>query len=129
MFQIVGTHVSLDVKDLDETVKYFEEVAGLKKLREVRRPGVRVIWYPGLELRQADPSATPGIVQHVAWQVDDIDEAVRALKEQGVTFEADAPKQIDVNVVDTGEIVRFIFFTTPVGLRGELYEVKPHGRG
>ena len=70
-------------------------------------------------------TAAPGIVKHVAWQVDDIDAAVVDLKAKGVTFDTAEIQQIDVNVVDTGEIVRYIFFTTPVGLQGELYEVKP----
>ncbi|MFH1927349.1 MAG: hypothetical protein ABIK79_04125, partial [Chloroflexota bacterium] len=67
----------------------------------------------------------PGIAKHVAWQVDDIDEAVRELKERGVNFDFEEPKQIDPAVVDTGEIVRYIFFSTSVGLQGELYQVSP----
>lgn len=125
MFKILATHVSMDVANLDETRKYLEEVCGLKKLRQVTRPTFTVVWYPGLELWQAGPEATPGIVKHVAWQVDDIYEAVRVLKERGVTFETEEPQRIDVDVLDTGEIVRYIFFTTPVGLQGELYQVSP----
>ena len=124
MFSIVATHAAMDVANLVETIQYLVSVCGLQELREVNRPGVRVAWFPGLELRQANPEAMPGIVGHVAWQVDDVDEAVRVLKEKGVTFETDAPRQIDVNVVSTKEVLRYIFFTTPVGLRGELYEVK-----
>jgi uroporphyrinogen decarboxylase len=115
----------MDVADLDETMKYLEGTFGLKKLRQVTRPDFIVVWYPGLELWQAGPDATPGVVKHVAWQVDDIDQAVRVLKERGATFESDAPRQIDVDVLDTREVVRFIFFTTPGGLQGELYQVSP----
>ena len=125
MFKIVATHVSMDVADLDGTQKYLEQTCGLEKLREVKRPGFRVVWYPGLELWQAGPEATPGIVKHVAWQVQDIDEAIRVLRGRGVEFETDGPKRIDVDVVDTRERVRYVFFTTPVGFQGELYEVKP----
>lgn len=125
MFDILGTHVSMDVANLDETTKYLEETLGLKKLRQVTLPDFTIVWYPGLELWQAGPDATPGIAKHVAWQVDDIDEAVRELKERGVNFDFEEPKQIDPAVVDTGEIVRYIFFSTSVGLQGELYQVSP----
>jgi catechol 2,3-dioxygenase-like lactoylglutathione lyase family enzyme len=125
MFKILATHVSIDVEDLDATREYLEDVCGLEKLRQVTRPDFVVVWYPGLELWQVKPDATPGVVKHLAWQVDDLDEAVRVLKEKGVEFNADAPKQIDANVVDTEERVRYAFFTTPVGIQGELYEVKP----
>lgn len=125
MFEILATHVSIDVANLNEARKYLEEKLGLQKIREVNRPEFTVVWYPGLELWQASLQATPGMVKHLAWQVDDIDEAVRMLKERGVTFESDRPQQVDVNVVDTGEIVRFIFFTTSLGFQGELYQVSP----
>ena len=76
----------------------------------------RIVWFPGLELRQAAKDGAPGTVLHVAWQVDDIDEAVRVLRENGVTFESDEPRRIDAGSLDTDEIVRFIFFETPTGL-------------
>ena len=129
MFKILATHVSLDVEDLAATQKYLEDVCGFEKLRQVTRPDFTVVWYPGLELWQAGPDATPGIAKHVAWQVDDIDEAVRELKERGVNFDFEEPKQIDPAAVDTGEIVRYMFFSTPVGLQGEIYEVKPPRNG
>ena len=125
MFEIIDNHVSVDVADLEATRSYLEESCGLNKLREVNRPGLTIAWYPGLELWQATDDAAPGIVKHVAWQVDDIDAAVVDLKAKGVTFDTEEIQQIDVDVVDTGEIVRYIFFTTPVGLQGELYEVNP----
>jgi len=129
MFKIVATHVSMDVSDLTATQEYLEQVCGFEKLREVKRPDFRVVWYPGMELWQVGPDATPGVVKHVAWQVDDIDEAVRVLKERGMTFETEEPQQIDVNVVDTGESIRYIFFTPPVGIQGELYQVSPPETG
>lgn len=130
MFEIVATHVSLDVANLDETKKFLEERCGLKKLRELKRPdGSTVVWYPGLELWQAGLDTTPGLVKHVAWQVDDLQEAIRVLKEKGVSFETEEPRQIDVTVLDTKEIVHYIFFNTPAGFRGELYQVKPPETG
>ena len=125
MLDILRTHIATDVANLDETRKCLEETLGLKKLGQVTRPDFTIVWYPGLELWQASSDATPSIVKHVAWQVDDIDEAVQALKQRGVTFDSEEPMQIDPAVVDTREIVRYIFFSTPVGLQGELYQVSP----
>ncbi|MCL4488845.1 MAG: hypothetical protein M1570_12040 [Chloroflexi bacterium] len=128
MYQILATHVAVDVANLDEFKNYFDQ-CGFRKLREVKRPGLTVSWYPGLELCQAAADAKPGVVKHVAWQVDDIDQAVRALRQAGVAVEGDEPSRIDVSVLDTAEVVRYIFFTTPVGLRGELYQVSPPETG
>jgi len=126
MFKIVSTHISTDVANLDETREYLEDVLGLEKLREVNREDIgTIVWYPGLELQQADSNAETGLVKHVAWQVDDIQEAIRVLKKKGVTFETEEARQIDECYLDTKEIVHYIFFRTPVGLQGELYQVRP----
>jgi catechol 2,3-dioxygenase-like lactoylglutathione lyase family enzyme len=125
MFTIVATHVSVDVADLDEAKRYLE-ASGIAKLRELTRPdGGKVVWYPGLELRQVEPTATPGIVKHVAWEVDDIGEAMRELKKNGLTFEADVPGEIDTALLDRPDRVQYAFFTTPIGLRGEIVQVTP----
>jgi catechol 2,3-dioxygenase-like lactoylglutathione lyase family enzyme len=123
MFHILATHVSVDVADLEATMRYLDDVLGLSELREVNRPNVRVVWYPGLELAQAKPESPPGVVKHVAWEVDDILAAMQDLRAQGVTFEGDEPRQIETAVVSTHQRVRYVFFTTPVGLRGELVQV------
>ena len=125
-FRILSTHASIDVHNLEEGKKYLEKTLGLEKLRELTRPQQgTIVWYPGLELSQAEPGAKVGIVKHVAWQVDDIHEAIRVLKETGFTFETEDPRQIDVELLDTKEIVKFIFFETPLGFRGELFEANP----
>ncbi|HZQ05851.1 MAG TPA: VOC family protein [Anaerolineae bacterium] len=125
MFKILATHVSVDVADLDQA-KHYLEASGIQKLRELTRPdGVRVIWYPGLELHQVAPNGTAGVVNHVAWEVDDIQEAIRELRANGVTFEKEQPSEIDIALLDRPDRVQFIFFTTPLGLRGEIVQVTP----
>lgn len=127
MFTIVATHVAVDVADLDEAKRYLE-ASGIQKLRQLTRPdGGQVVWYPGLELRQVEANVSPGVVKHVAWEVDDIGEAMRALRAQGVMFEADAPSQIDTALLDRADRVQYAFFTTPIGLRGEIVQVTPAG--
>jgi catechol 2,3-dioxygenase-like lactoylglutathione lyase family enzyme len=127
-FQIVATHVAIEVADLEETKRYLD-ASGIKKLRELKRSdGLQVVWYPGLELRQAKPEGTPGVAQHVAWEVDDIAAAISELKKNGVTFESDAPNQVDMKLLDRADKVEYAFFTTPVGLRGEIVQVTPEAR-
>lgn len=121
---IVATHVALEVADLEATKRYLE-ASGIQKLRELRRGDVQVVWYPGLELRQAKPDGTPGVVQHVAWEVDDIGAAMQELKAQGVTFESETHNVVDQSLLDRGDKVEYAFFTTPVGLRGEIVQVTP----
>jgi catechol 2,3-dioxygenase-like lactoylglutathione lyase family enzyme len=118
----VSTHVSMDVADLEESTEYLEEVLRLPKDREVTVEGLgRIVFYPGLELMQVEPGGTPGVVKHVAWEVDDIYEAIEYLKDQ-VAFETDGP--LEAPFKDTCELVLYINFTTPVGLAGEIIQVK-----
>lgn len=125
MFKILATHVALDVADLEQTKGYLE-TSGIAKLRELTRPdGLQVVWYPGLELRQVEPNAAPGIVKHVAWEVDDIHAAMQELKANGVTFDTEQPNEIDKALLDRGDRVQYAFFTTPIGLRGEIVQVTP----
>ncbi len=125
MFKIMATHVAVDVADLQATMHYLGDVLGLTKLREVNRPNLRVVWYPGIELTQAKPESPPGGVRHFAWEVDDIRAAMRDMRAQGVTFESDEPRQVETAVVSTRQQVQYVFFTTPVGLRGELVQIDP----
>jgi hypothetical protein len=118
----VSTHVSIDVADLVESTQYLEQVLHLPKQREITVEGLgRIVFYPGLELMQAAPGVVPGVVKHVAWEVEDIHEAIEQLKEK-VTFETEDP--LEAVFKETGELILFINFTTPVGLAGELIQVK-----
>jgi catechol 2,3-dioxygenase-like lactoylglutathione lyase family enzyme len=118
----ISTHVSLDVADLDGATQFLEETVGVEKLREVTVPGLgRIVFYPGLELMQAGPDATPGLVKHVAWEVEDIRAAMQELKARGVVFESDEPMEAPFE--DTGELLLYANFTSPVGLPGELIQV------
>ncbi len=121
---IVATHVAVEVADLEATKRYLE-ASGIRKLRELWRGDVQVVWYPGLEMRQAKPDSTPGVAQHVAWEVDDIAGAMQELRANGVTFESETFIEIDVSLLDRADRVQYAFFTTPTGLRGEIVQVTP----
>jgi catechol 2,3-dioxygenase-like lactoylglutathione lyase family enzyme len=123
--QIVSTHVALDVTDLDASCRYLEEVLGLTRVRQVVVPGLgRIVWYPGLELMQATPERPVTAMKHVAWEVANIAEAMRTLKARGVKFDSDAPLEGMAPSPDSGERVLYCFFTTPIGLSGELTETR-----
>ena len=123
--QILSTHVALDVADLEATTRYLEEVLGLRMVRQVFVPGLgRIVFYPGLELMEATPERPVTGVKHVAWEVANIVEAMQALKARGVTFESDTPLEAIAPSPDIGERVLYCFFTTPIGLNGELTETR-----
>jgi catechol 2,3-dioxygenase-like lactoylglutathione lyase family enzyme len=123
--QILSTHVALDVADLEATIRYLEEVLEIPRLRQVFVPGLgRIVWFPGLELMQATTERPVTQMKHVAWEVENIVEAMNTLKARGVTFESDAPQEALAPSPDTGERVRYCFFSTPVGLSGELTETR-----
>jgi catechol 2,3-dioxygenase-like lactoylglutathione lyase family enzyme len=121
---IVATHVAVEVADLEETKRYLE-TSGIEKLRELRRGDIQVVWYPGLELRQVKTDGTPGIAQHVAWEVDDIASAMSEMKVTGVVFDTEGPNLLDATLLDRADKVEYAFFTTPFGLRGEIVQVTP----
>ena len=126
MFSIdaISTHVAVDVADLDAATRYAEETLGLTKLREVTPEGMgRIVWYDGLELTQADPGVGAWSVKHVAWEVEDIHQVMRELESRGVVFESEEPQETPV-FEETGEVILYAFFQTPVGLPGELIEIR-----
>ena len=95
-------------------------------LRQLRKPdGTCVIWYPGLEIAQSAQTVQPSLISHLAWEVDDIQGAMQLLKANGVIFETDEARQIDPSLLDTKELVQFAFFQSPLGFRGELYQITP----
>jgi len=120
--KVLSTHVSMDVPDLEKTTRYLEDALGIAKQREVTVPGLgRIAFYPGLELMQASAGQQAGVVKHVAWEVEDIVAAMHELGEKGVVFETDRPQEAPFR--ETGEMVLYVNFTTPVGFAGELIQV------
>jgi len=74
------------VKDLDSSKKFYEETLGLKQ--DKADPG-GILYYSGnskLYLYQSEFAGTNKATA-VAWNVDNVEEVVSALKGKGVTFE------------------------------------------
>ena len=91
-------HVGLIVRDLDAAERFLNEVFGLRPAGVEPNPGVRARFYAagGITIQiiedesrlRGEPIAR---LDHIAFQVDDIDEVMRAASEHGAEFVWDEP--------------------------------------
>ena len=101
-------HVGIAIASLDEAKKLYEGILGLKLAREevVTDQGVRTHFYPlaGVKLELLESIAPDGPIarhlekrgpglQHLAVEVEDIEEAIRELKAKGVRMLDETPRQ------------------------------------
>lgn len=123
-------HVALIVSDYPRSKKFYTDVLGLKVIQETFRaerqsykldlevPGglqLELFSFPSPPPRPTRPEAAG--LRHLCFAVDDLDGAIAALADDGVTTE---PVRVDEV---TG--ARFTFFFDPDGLPLELYETRP----
>jgi len=120
-------HIAIICSDYELSKRFYVEILGFNIIREIFREErhsykldlevggqyqIELFSFPDPALRPSRPEAAG--LRHLAFEVDDIDEAVFHLNELDVFTE---PIRIDEN---TGK--RFTFFTDPDGLPLELYE-------
>ena len=120
-------HVAIICTDYEKSKYFYTEVLGLKVVREVYREQrdsykldlevaglyqIELFSFPNPPARPSRPEAAG--LRHLAFEVDDIDEAVFHIKEYGITVE---PIRID-EITDK----RFTFFADPDGLPIEFVE-------
>ena len=101
-------HLGIAVVSIDEAKKLYEGILGLKLAREevVTDQGVRTHFYPlaGVKLELLESIAPDGPIarhlekrgpglQHLAVEVEDIDEAIRELKAKGVRMLDETPRK------------------------------------
>lgn len=120
-------HIAIICSDYERSKRFYTEVLGFEVVQETFR-SARQSWKLDLALGGTyiielfsfpDPPERPSRpeaqgLRHLAFEVDDVDVAVRALQEKHVTTE---PVRVDEF---TGK--RFTFFADPDGLPLELYE-------
>ncbi|NCD71837.1 SMU1112c/YaeR family gloxylase I-like metalloprotein [Mucilaginibacter agri] len=121
-------HVAIICSDYAKSKQFYTEVLGLKAVREVFRKErnsykldlevgnlyqIELFSFPNPPARPSRPEAAG--LRHLAFEVDNIDEAVAAVNAHGVVTE---PIRIDEF---TGK--RFTFFADPDDLPIEFYEV------
>lgn len=100
-------HVGIAVKDLNVTLKFYEEILGLKSsgIEVVEEQKVRVAFLPIgdtevelLESTEEDGPIAKFIakngegIQHMAYRVDDIEAAIAEMKEKGVRMIDEKPR-------------------------------------
>lgn len=108
MFKVTRVdHIGIAVKDLEAAKKFYEEVLGLKSAGDevVEEQKVRVCFFPcgDSELELLESTSPDGPIakhiersgegiQHIALRVDNIENALATLKEQGVRLIDEKPR-------------------------------------
>ncbi|MGM0396536.1 MAG: methylmalonyl-CoA epimerase [Bacillota bacterium] len=100
-------HIGIAVKNLDETLKFYEDVMGIKCISKevVEEQKVRVAFLPvgesEVELLESTTEDGPVAkfiekrgegIQHIAFKVDNIEEAIKDLQEKGVRLIDEKPR-------------------------------------
>lgn len=120
-------HVAIICSDYKESKKFYTEILGFEILKEIYREErdsykldlkvgdtyqIELFSFPNPPERVNRPEARG--LRHLAFEVDDIEEAVKYLAEKGVITE---PVRIDET-----EGKKFTFFKDPDNLPLEIYE-------
>ncbi|MFP4082974.1 MAG: methylmalonyl-CoA epimerase [Candidatus Aminicenantes bacterium] len=129
-------HIGIAVSHLEESMKKWEEVFGLKakNIEEIKERGVKLASLdleggPSLELVSglAEDSAVAKFIEqrgegihHFCFEVEDIHKAVEKLKKKGVQFVEPVPVK--------GAEGSLIAFIHPLSLNGVLVELKEKTR-
>lgn len=121
-------HTRMRVSDLDETIRFYTAVLGLEVIERKTSPRgshLAFLQVPNsdelIELTSFPPSGPVKVQEdlvHLAFQVENLDETIASLKEQGITI-TDGPTK-------TSSGSRFIFIDAPDGYEIELIE-RPAG--
>lgn len=121
-------HTRMRVSDIDRTIRFYTDVLGLDVLERKTSPRgshLAFLRVPNseelIELASFPPSGPVKVQEdlvHLAFQVDDLDDAVRQLNDMGVPI-TDGPTA-------TSSGSRFIFIDAPDGYEIELIE-RPTG--
>jgi glyoxylase I family protein len=120
-------HIAIICADYQLSKHFYTQILGLKIVQEVYRAErksykldlevgnqyqIELFSFPDPAVRPSYPEATG--LRHLAFEVDNINEAVLALKEQKIVVEPVRTDEL------TGK--RFTFFADPDGLPIEFYE-------
>jgi glyoxylase I family protein len=120
-------HIAIICSDYERSKRFYTDVLGFQIQQEVYRKErdswkgdlslhgtylIELFSFPAPPARVSRPEAAG--LRHLAFRVDNLDQAVQALQQKGVATE---PVRVDEY---TGR--RFTFFSDPDGLPMELYE-------
>ena len=114
MQTIAVHHVSINVDDVDEALRFYVDVLGLSPRGDRPDLGIGGAWLDvgGQQVHLIGAPAPPNVGQHFALQVADIDASVAELRAQGIAV-------TDPMVIGTG---RQAFLEDPSGNAVELHQ-------
>ncbi|MFB3169553.1 VOC family protein [Neobacillus sp. 179-C4.2 HS] len=122
-------HTAIIVSDMDHTIQYYSDMFGFKvRLRGSSKTREMAFLYleeqPGMEIeliRDIDPLDEynkSGIVNHLAFAVEDINQAISYYEKKGIKFLSDQPK----STLEGGLMILFY------GPNGELLQLIERAR-
>src|SRR5438105_4666102 len=114
-------HAGLYVASLARSIAFYRDVFGLEVAERLSFGGEELAFLKlgtaRLELIESDAAARPtGVVDHVAFEVDDLDAILEMLRARGVSLIDQAP------VAVPGLKARIVFCQGPDGERIELFQ-------
>ncbi len=126
MSRMSMNHISLRVRDLKVSFRFYHEILGLPIVRIIGpQENPRLIFLEGLELSQLKPGqecidpVQTGFYGHIGFEVQNIEQWIKKLDEQGVKFTL---KFRDVIFNEEKVAVKVSFFTDPDNIPLELVE-------
>lgn len=129
-------HIGIAVKNLEETLKFYEDVLGIKCVSQevVEEQKVKVAFLPigDTEVELLESTSEDGPIarfiekkgegiQHIAFKVDNIEEAIKELEEKGVRMIDEQPRY--------GAGGARIAFLHPKSTSGVLIEISQRDQG
>jgi lactoylglutathione lyase len=117
-------HIGIYARNIEESIRFYTEVLGMRLIERAPlndKVELAFLSFPGqedvqVELIGRDPdTADEGLVNHLAFTVEDIDAAIDRLKQAGVAVSEEWPKTI----LDGRKIA---FFKGPSGEKLELFQ-------
>jgi lactoylglutathione lyase len=117
-------HVGIMVKDMDESLNFYQNILGLElRNREWLNDSIELafLFFPEqpsveVELVYGGPVENEGIVNHLAFRVENIEAELARFKEAGVKLVDEEPRSI------LNDTVKIAFFQGPNGEKLELVE-------
>lgn len=117
-------HVGIMVKDMDESLNFYQNILGLElRSREWLNDSIELafLFFPEqpsveVELVYGGPVENEGIVNHLAFRVENIEAELARFKEAGVKLVDEEPRSI------LNDTVKIAFFQGPNGEKLELVE-------
>lgn len=114
-------HIGMCVKDLEISKKFYNEILGLEVCGTHQDERIKIAFMNSgngiIEIIQYANEYTPrtaGVVDHIAFEVENIEESVEKLKKAGVKLLFDAPKPFEQG--------KIFFFQGPDGERLEYVQ-------